>query len=115
MTDVRKCPHCNKPLRSNNTRGVCTGCFNKGLRVDGAGTDEAPPADPSAPPAPRKKKPSGNVRKDFAVVARALGEDPDDLIDSYCENWLDELKDKRRTANDRNELANYVSPLEREA
>lgn len=72
-----------------------------------------PPPASSSPPRPRREAPSGNARKNFIVVARALGEDPEQLISEFCEGWLDELRGKRRKVDERKPLDDYLSPLER--
>lgn len=46
-------------------------------------------------------------------MARALGEDPEQLISEFCEGWLDELRGKRRKVDERKPLDDYLSPLER--
>lgn len=80
MSDEKKCPHCNKTLRSNNERGVCKQCFDKGLR----GTA----AEPGSP----RAKPVASVRKQFKTITAALGFDADELLDGFRSSWLARIK-----------------------
>ncbi len=80
------CPKCSKPLRSNNTRGVCTNCYNEGHRADGS---EAPPSGDQ-----KKKRPAKDVVKKFMVVAAALDLDPEQMISDFCLGWLEGLSSR---------------------
>jgi hypothetical protein len=113
--EERKCPHCEKRLRSNNTRGICKTCWDDGKRPaanpaddsvlsrmgfgGGAGVDEAPPA--TKRPRPRKARvpkaqlpPAPPWRDQFSALARALGLDPDAMLEAHCREWVEATKQR---------------------
>lgn len=84
------CTKCGKQLNRNNTVGVCWACRKAGE-----------PPDPSAPtPAPRSKAAAGDAVKRFKVVATSLGIDPDLLLQTFCEGWLERVARSARLGVD---------------
>lgn len=62
---------CTKKLRSNNTTGMCaTGCESS---ESGGG---------------KKAKRSSDVMRRFKLVARALGKNPDEVLEEAAQGWL---------------------------
>lgn len=78
---------CSNPLGGNNRSGVCSPCQQKRPLKD-------------QPPRVRTSKaktspaPTVTTRADFQAVAKALGFDPESLIDGFCESWLEKLRAK---------------------
>lgn len=90
--ETKTCPHCGKKLRSDNTKGVCANCQSRGRTLEGAPTDG-----PAVEPAERKpRKSAESALKRFRAVAAGLGEDPDELLETFAEEWLEALRENLR-------------------
>lgn len=82
MDEKKLCTKCGaKELRVTNTTGVCTPCR------------KAMPAG-ERPAASGAKASPGNkaLRKNFQVLAEALGEDPDELVACFMEGWIEKAR-----------------------
>ena len=89
--EARQCPHCGKKLRANNTKGVCADCSARGRTLENApATPDASLYDVKAPSESRRSK--SDVLKRFRIVATALDEDADKLLEAFAESWLAQLK-----------------------
>lgn len=71
----KQCAKCGKRLRTNNTKGICSG----GCTTESSGT------------APRVR---GDSLKKFRIVAGALGFDPDGVLEEFCAGWLDRVRER---------------------
>lgn len=80
----KSCPHCDTPMRSNNTRGVCTTCWKKGLR--------AIPGELSPRKAGAGAVAFTQTRKKFRVITEALGIDGEWLLQQFMEGWLAKIR-----------------------
>ncbi len=90
----RVCASCGKRLRSNNQHGACYAC-----RLDGRaprGVEGEVETDSS----PRRSPPPDDVLKRFRTVARALGKDPEAMLEAFARRWLDELAARAGTTTD---------------
>lgn len=91
--EARQCPHCGKKLRANNTKGVCADCSARGRTLENApATPDASLYDVKAPSESRRSK--SDVLKRFRIVATALDEDADKLLEAFAESWLAQLKER---------------------
>lgn len=97
---VRSCSQCGKKLRSNNTRGICSGCTKGGAAAEASGGE-------GRKSAARDK----TVLKRFRVVAAALGVDPEGLLEGFARSWLKRLQDRVEAHSD----DDFVLPSERAA
>lgn len=101
MSAARTCPYDGKKLRSDNTKGICSKCQARGRTLEGAPKgDESSIYDVQAPserkastarPA-KPSKPEVSSLKRFRVVAEALGEDADALLEAFADSWLEQLR-----------------------
>ena len=101
--EARQCPHCGKKLRANNTKGVCADCSARGRTLENApATPDASLYDVKAPSESRAKpkaeppetKHALPAMERFRIVADALGEDADKLLEAFAESWLAQLKER---------------------
>lgn len=96
--DVRVCPHCGKKLRVDNRVGVCSACQVQGRTL--ANAPEAPDASlydvktTGERTASKPARAKSDVLKRFRVVAAALDEDADALLEAFAESWLAQLKER---------------------
>lgn len=89
MGEAKLCSKgCGKKLGPNNHSGICTPCQTSGTHAHGA-ADGSPRVKRASP---GSRMGGGNTRKNFKVVANALGFDPDGLIDTFCEGWLAKVR-----------------------
>lgn len=100
------CTKCGKKLRRDNVAGICGDSKACRERVAQAGDssiyDVKAPSESAAvrkyearvviagQPAPEKPKLAALER--FRIVANALGEDADGLLEAFAESWLAQLK-----------------------
>mgnify|MGYP001014329559 CR=1 FL=1 len=95
MSDARLCPYDGKKLRSDNTKGICSVCQVLGRTLENA---PATPVDDVLDTKTSLDKPkrtaAASALKRFRVVAEALGEDPNALIEAFAESWLGRLKER---------------------
>lgn len=85
---------CGTPLRSDNQSGICRNCFKAGIgrgKAESAGAR----ADGGA-----VRKPRSDIRKRFKIVAEALGQDADGLINKFCASWLDRVASSVQVSGD---------------
>jgi hypothetical protein len=78
----RLCTGCHKPLRASSVGDKCFKCRMK--------SGELPPETSNSGGRP----PSTNVRKQFRVLATAMGFNPEGLIDRFCKGWIENLREK---------------------
>jgi hypothetical protein len=98
--EKRTCPFCAKALRSDNTKGVCGKCQAKGRLAENAPATPTAEADTSiydvktsGEAAPRRRaKAEKSALQRFRIVAEALGEDAEGLLEAFAESWLEQLK-----------------------
>lgn len=121
--EAKKCPHCGKTLRADNTRGACTKCLKKpglrpaqGKKPRAAGNEDSVlarmgfevkrPADDEAPPATKAKakKRSAPAPADpahwqgrFRALTSALGLNPDGMLEGYCREWVETARARALT------------------
>lgn len=81
-----ECTKCGKKLRSNNTRGVCSGGCKAVVSAIGAAPEESAEVYRSK----RRKDLAGK----FRAVTVALGYDPDELLEEYQQGWLDRIRER---------------------
>lgn len=106
--DVRLCPYDGKKLRSDNSKGICSACQARGRTLanaptpaaseDGRGIDSTiydvkAPSESRAKAKPARKSASDTLKR-FRVVADALDEDADALLEAFAESWLAQLKER---------------------
>ena len=99
-TDVMVCTKCGKKLRKDNRVGVCGDATACRARV-AAGADssiyevKAPSESRTKPKAePPETKHALPAMERFRIVADALGEDADALLEAFAESWLAQLKER---------------------
>lgn len=94
--DVRTCPYDGKKLRSDNVAGVCGDsklCRQRVVGGDAAIYDVKAPSESRAKPkAEAVEKHALPAMARFRIVADALGEDADGLLEAFAESWLAQLK-----------------------
>jgi hypothetical protein len=73
MSEQKMCPKCGKPLRGNNRSGIHIEC-----RVD-----EQP-----------ERSSASKAAKSFRLLTRALGKDPDELVNAFMARWIERLQSK---------------------
>ena len=78
---------CENRLGPNNKSGICSPCQQKRPLTAQPPRMRVPKAKPATTPSPTS-------RSDFQAVTRALGFDPEALIDGFCEEWLAKLRAK---------------------
>ena len=102
MTDpeARHCPYCSKKLRTNNTKGICGVCQARGRTLENAPAtpdvslyDVKAPSESAGRPKPAARAKSDALKR-FRVVAEALDEDADALLEAFAESWLAQLKER---------------------
>lgn len=101
--DKKQCSRagCGKPLRRDNTKGVCSsGCLSAeapgALRSKDAAPRASAPA-PRAAPAPAARDSLSALEK-FRVVCDALGRDADAELEAFASEWLKALAEKLEEA-----------------
>lgn len=98
--EEKTCTKCGKKLRRDNVAGVCGDPKACRARV-AAGTDSSiydvkAPSESRAqvkaePPEAKHALPA---MERFRIVADALGEDADKLLEAFAESWLAQLKER---------------------
>lgn len=80
--EERQCADCGKRLNRNNQVGRCWQCSSKSAKPAGAQSN-----------APRSSASSGDADtiKRFKTVATALGVNPDRLLATFAEGWLERV------------------------
>lgn len=89
----RFCPTsgCGKRLRSDNTKGMCSRCQAGRKLAPVDGTDEQLAGERKG--GPRKKS---DTMKRFRLVAEAVGDDPDALLEEFADGYLERIKSAAR-------------------
>lgn len=90
--EARTCPHCAKKLRIDNRVGVCGKCQQRGRTLENAPV--APDASLYDVKTPGTGRAKSDVLKRFRIVATALDEDADALLEAFAESWLAQLKER---------------------
>ena len=87
MSEEKKCPHCGKKLRRDNTRGACSACL------------ASPGHRPAQAKEPKERDPkeAGELDADavmtkFRAVTKALNLDADTILAEAAQGWLDGLR-----------------------
>lgn len=110
MADMMKCTKCERELGAANKTGICTRCQKPSrfktstddsvlsrMGFGDGGGDEAPPASrkPKSPRAPKVPKPAPVPwREQFAALTRALGLDPDAMLEEHCRAWVEQVRSR---------------------
>jgi hypothetical protein len=87
-----QCTRCGKKLRSDNSKGVCADaqkCASRISESDGSVYD----VKTTSEQAPARRAKSDTLKR-FRVVAAALDEDADALLEAFAESWLAQLKER---------------------
>lgn len=93
--EATQCTRCGKKLRSDNSKGVCADaqkCASRTSGGDASVYDVKAPSERTATTKPARAK--SETLKRFRVVAEALDEDADALLEAFAESWLAQLKER---------------------
>lgn len=82
----RKCEKCGSALHWKNKGDACPGC--------------RPDVETSTPTRAKSSAGSKALKKNFTVLAEALGEDPDELVGIFMEGWIKRAREAVQKATE---------------
>lgn len=103
VVKVCSTPNCGTKLRRQNQSGLCTKCRTGG----GSAKAKAARAKPT-----RRRAVDRDVREKFEALTSALGFNGEQLVDDFCQGWIDSLKAKAQSLLG-DDTDGYRTPMER--